>query len=222
MTTETDQPKLLDRLREEIRVRHYSIRTEHSYCQWVVRYCKFHNLRHPAEMGAPEINQYLTHLATAHNVSVSTQNQACCAIVFLYKHVLGKDPGDFSDVIRAKRPKKVPVVLSLDEAARLLSKMGGVQRVMAELMYATGARIIELVRLRVKDIDIERNQITIREGKDAKDRTVPLPAELIQDLKRQLARVKKRHEEDLAEGFGEVYLSHALEKKYPNANKEWC
>ncbi|MDP6630813.1 MAG: phage integrase N-terminal SAM-like domain-containing protein [Kiritimatiellia bacterium] len=105
MTTETEKPKLIDRLRNEIRVRHYSIRTEHSYCQWVVRYCKFHNLRHPEEMGAPEINKYLTHLATDRNVAVSTQNQACCAIVFLYKHVLGKDPGDFSDVIRAKRLK---------------------------------------------------------------------------------------------------------------------
>ncbi len=222
MTTETGQPKLLDRLREEIRVRHYSIRTEKSYCEWVTRYCRFHDLRHPEEMGAPEINQYLTHLATERNVSVSTQNQACCAIVFLHKHVLGKDPGDFSDVIRAKRPKKLPVVLSLDETARLLSHMTGIKRIMAELMYATGARIIELIRLRVKDIDFERNMITIREGKGEKDRTVPLPSELIDDLRQQLAEVKALHDTDLAEGFGEVYLPHALEKKYPNAAKQWC
>jgi integron integrase len=214
--------KLLDQLRAAIRLRHYSIRTERTYCDWVKRYCHYHNLRHPREMGAPEINQYLTHLATDRNVAVSTQNQACCAIVFLYKHVLGKDPGDFSDVIRAKRPKKLPVVLSLDETARLLSHMTGTKRVMAELMYATGARIIELIRLRVKDIDFERNLITIREGKNAKDRTVPLPSELAEDLRQQLAETKALHDKDLAEGFGEVYLPHALEKKYPNAAKEWC
>jgi integron integrase len=222
MVPEADAPKLLDQLCRAIRMRHYSIRTEHSYCEWVKRYCHFHNLRHPLEMGAPEINQFLSHLATDRNVAASTQNQACCAIVFLYKHVLQKDPGEFGDVVRAKRPKKLPVVLSLDETARLLSHMTSVQRIMAELMYATGARIIELVRLRVKDIDFERNQITIREGKGEKDRTVPLPSELIDDLKHQLQRVKKRHDQDLEEGFGEVFLPHALARKYPNAAKEWC
>ena len=213
---------MLDELRREIRVRHYSIRTEHAYADWVKRYVLFHDKRHPKDMGAVEINQFLSYLATDLNVAASTQNQACCAMVFLYKHVLGKDPGEFGDVVRAKRPRKLPVVLSLDETARLLSHMDGVQRIMAELMYATGARIIELIRLRVKDIDFYRNQITIREGKGEKDRTVPLPSELIEDLKHQLVRVKARHNEDLAEGYGEVYLPYALEKKYPKAAREWC
>ena len=214
--------ELLDNLRREIRVRHYSIRTEQTYCDWVRRYCQFHNLRHPVEMGAPQINQFLSHLATDRDVAASTQNQALNAIVFLYRHVLKKELDDFGEVVRAKRPKKLPVVLSLDETARLLSHMTGIQRIMAELMYATGARIIELIRLRVKDIDFERNQITIREGKGEKDRTVPLPSELVTDLQQQLARVHAQHEKDLEEGYGEVYLPYALARKYPNAAKEWC
>ncbi len=217
-----NKPKLLDQLRREIRTRHYSIRTEHTYCDWVRRYCHYHNLRHPAEMGAQEINQFLSHLANDHDVAASTQNQACCALVFLYKHVLKKELEEFGDVVRAKRPKRLPVVLSLDETARLLSHMNGIQRIMAELMYATGARIIELVRLRVKDIDFDRNQITIREGKGDKDRTVPLPSELVQDLKEQLRPVKALHDKDLEEGYGEVFLPHALAKKYPNAARDWC
>lgn len=214
--------QLLDDLRAAIRLRHYSIRTEHSYCAWVKRYCRFHDMRHPNEMGAEEINAFLTHLATDRDVAASTQNQALNAIVFLYKHVLNKELDDFGDIVRAKRPKKLPVVLSLDETARLLSNMTGVQRIMGELMYATGARIIELIRLRVKDIDFDRNQITIREGKGKKDRTVPLPTELVEDLKQQLKQVRALHDEDLAEGYGEVYLPHALAKKYPNAAKESC
>ena len=214
--------ELLDRLRREIRVRHYSIRTERTYSDWVYRFILFHDRRNPAEMGASEINQFLSHLATNCNVSASTQNQACCAIVFLYKHVLKKELQEFGDVVRAKRPKKLPVVLSLDETARLLSHMTGTPRIMAELMYATGARIIELVRLRVKDIDFSRNQITIREGKGAKDRTVPLPSELADDLRSHLKRVEERHKKDLEEGYGEVYLPHALAKKYPNAARELC
>jgi len=213
---------LLDQLRDEIRVRHYSIRTEHTYADWVYRYVMFHGKRHPNEMGAVEINQFLSHLASDLNVAASTQGQALSAIVFLYKNVLKRDPGDFSDIVRAKRPKKLPVVLSLDETARLLANMKGVQRIMAELMYATGMRIIELVRLRVKDIDFERSQITIREGKGKKDRTAPLPPELVTDLRKQLKRVKELHEKDLAEGYGTVYLPHALARKYPNAAKEWC
>jgi len=214
--------KLLDDMRREIRVRHYSIRTEQTYCDWVKRYCHYHNLRHPMDMGAPEISAFISHLATHGNVAASTQNQALCALVFLYKHVLKKELKDFDNLVRAKRPRKLPVVLSLDETARLLSNMTGVQRIMAELMYATGARIIELVRLRVKDIDFERNQITIREGKGEKDRAVPLPSELIDDLKLQLEATKRLHEEDLQEGYGTVHLPYALAKKYPNAAKEWC
>ncbi len=214
--------QLLDQLKREIRLRHYSIRTERTYSAWVVRYCQYHNMRHPMEMGAPEINKFLSHLATDANVAASTQNQALNAIIFLYKHVLKKKIDDLGDIIRAKHPKQLPVVLSLDETARLLSHMSGVQRIMAELMYATGARIIELVRLRVKDIDFERNQITIREGKGEKDRTVPLPLELVEDLKEQLKKVRALHNKDLEEGYGTVHLPHALSKKYPNAAKEWC
>ena len=214
--------KLLDQLRRAIRVRHYSIRTEHAYVDWTKRYVHYHALKHPKDMGAAEIEQFLSHLASDCNVAASTQNQALSALVFLYKHVLLRDPGIFKDVVRAKRPKKLPVVLSLDETARLLSHMDGLRRIMAELMYATGMRIIELVRLRIKDIDFDRNQIVIREGKGKKDRTAPLPPELVKDLKRQADRAKELHERDLAEGYGEVYLPNALAKKYPNAAREFC
>jgi len=213
---------LLDQLRAQIRVRHYSIRTEHTYMDWAYRYILFHGKRHPAEMGAPEINAFLTHLAVEGDVAASTQNQALSALVFLYKRVLEVDVGDLGKVIRAKRPKKLPVVLSLDEAARLLAHLSGVHRIMGELMYATGMRIIELVRLRVKDIDFERHQITIRDGKGEKDRTAPLPPELVSDLRRQIARVEILHQKDLAAGYGTVHLPHALARKYPNAEREWC
>jgi len=213
--------KLLEQLRAEIRVRHYSIRTENAYCTWVTRYCHFHNLRHPREMGAPEISAFLSHLAVDHDVAASTQNQALNALVFLYKHILGRNVDTLKEVTRAKRPKKLPVVLSLDETARLLAEMNGVQRIMADLMYATGIRLIEIVRLRVKDIDFERHQICIREGKGAKDRIAPLPPELVADLRKQLARVKTLHKKDLAAGYGTVHLPYALAKKYPNEAKAW-
>lgn len=219
----TGKSKLLDEVREAIRVRHYSIRTEHTYVDWIYRYILFNNKRHPAEMGEAEISRFLSYLATDCNVAASTQNQALCALMFLYKHVLKVEIKDFGKtLVRAKRPKQLPVVLSLDETARLLANLSGVQRLMAELMYATGARIIELIRLRVKDIDFERHQITIREGKGEKDRTVPLPSELVEDLKTQLEKVKQLHQQDLKEGYGTVHLPYALAKKYPNAAKEWC
>jgi len=221
-TSNEDKPRLLERLRREIRVRHYSIRTERSYIDWTIRYCHFHKLRHPEDMGAPEINGFLSHLAADLNVAASTQNQALNSLVFLYRHVLKKDLDDFGEVVRAKRPKKLPVVLSLDETARLLGNLDGVKRIMAELMYATGMRIIELVRLRVKDIDFERNQIVVREGKGKKDRTAPLPPELVADLKKQVARVQQLHRQDLREGFGEVFLPYALSRKYPGAAREFC
>jgi integron integrase len=219
----TGKSKLLDDVREAIRVRHYSIRTEHAYVDWIYRYILFNNKRHPAEMGEAEISRFLSYLATRCNVAASTQNQALCALMFLYKNVLKVEINDFGKtLVRAKRPKQLPVVLSLDETARLLANLSGVQRIMAELMYATGARIIELIRLRVKDIDFERNQITIREGKGEKDRTVPLPSELVEDLKAQLEKGKKLHEKDLEAGYGTVHLPYALARKYPNAAKEWC
>lgn len=213
--------KLLDQLRREIRLRHYSIRTEHTYIDWTRRYVNFHGLRHPAEMGAPEINAFLSHLAVDQNVAASTQNQALNALVFLYKRVLNADVGDLGKVVRAKKPKRLPVVLSVEETASLLGHLEGTRRLMAELLYGTGMRIIEVLRLRVKDVDFGRNMITIRDGKGQKDRTVMLPVEIKGELAAHLERVREVHERDLAEGCGTVHLPFALERKYPNANREW-
>jgi len=214
-------PKLLDQLRRAIRVRNYSIRTEHSYADWVYRYIAFHNKRHPAEMGAAEITAFLSYLATDLNVAASTQNQACCAIVFLYKHVLGKDLPEFGEIVRAKKPKRLPVVLSAEETASVLAGLSGLHRLMGELLYGTGMRIIELIRLRVKDIDFNRRMIIVRDGKGQKDRVAVLPSELVPELKRHLETTRALHDKDLAEGVGTVHLPFALSRKYPNANKEW-
>jgi len=158
-------PKLLDQLRQAIRVRHYSIRTEHAYRDWVVQYIRFHGTRNPAEMGAPEINQFLTHLATDRNVAASTQNQALCAIIFLYTRVLGRDVGELGDVIRAKKPARIPVVLTVEETERIISHLNGTHKLMTLLMYGAGMRIMEVIRLRIKDIDFGNNAIIVRDGK---------------------------------------------------------
>jgi integrase len=171
-------PKLLDAVRNEIRLRHYSIRTEHAYVDWIKRYIEFHGMRHPREMGASEVTRFLTHLATHDNVAANTQNQALCALVFLYRHVLKKDIGEFSDVVRAKRPQREPTVMSLDEVERVIGCMSGTHKLMALLMYGTGMRIIEVIRLRIKDIDFDMHCITVRDGKGQKDRQVPLPVKL--------------------------------------------
>ena len=212
---------LLDQLRRAIRVRNYSIRTEHSYVDWVYRFIRFHGLRHPMEMGAPEINAFLSYLASDLDVAASTQNQACCGIVFLYKHVLKKELKEFGDVVRAKKPKRLPVVLSAEETASVLSELRGLHRLMADLLYGTGMRIIELLRLRVKDVDFDRRMITVRSGKGQKDRIAILPAELVPELKAHMEVGRSVHEQDLANGTGTVYLPFALSRKYPNANKEW-
>jgi integron integrase len=230
MTTETcsksntpcsHRPKLLDQLRREIRVRHYSIRTEHTYADWVKRFIFFHNKRHPKDMGAAEINEYLSYLATDRKVSASTQNQALSGILFLYKHVLNIDIGDLGEVVRAKKPTKLPVVLSVDETERIIENMDGLSKLITLLMYGSGMRILEVVRVRVKDVDFEGNYILVRDGKGAKDRTVPLPAAAVGPLEDHLALVRQQHEQDLRDGFGTVYLPYALERKYPNANREW-
>jgi integron integrase len=184
-----------------------------------VRYVRYHGLRHPGDMGAPEINQFLSHLATHANVAASTQNQALCALVFLYKHVLGRDPGDFGKIVRAKRPERMPVVMSVDETQRMLAQMTGRARLMALLLYGTGMRIIEVIRLRVKDVDFENGVILVRDGKGAKDRYVPLPRIAVEGLRAQIAAVKTQHEQDLRDGFGTVHLPYALERKYPNTHK---
>ncbi len=219
--SQRNRPKLLDRIRAEARTRHYSIRTERTYAAWAYRYIVFHGKRHPDELDAADINRYLSHLATDLNVAASTQNQALNAIVFMYKRVLNIDIGNIGDVIRAKKPSRLPVVLSAEEMADLLAQLTGTRKLMGELLYGTGMRIIELVRLRVKDIDFNRRMIFVRDGKGQKDRTVPLPAELAPELKVHLEKARRLHNQDLAAGYGTVHLPFALARKYPNAPKEW-
>ena len=213
-------PKLLDQVREALRLKHYSIRTEESYVNWIRRYILFHNRRHPAEMGAPEVQAFLTHLAVEQNVAASTQNQALSAILFLYREVLHQDLGPIN-ALRAQKPKRLPTVLTKEEVRRVIAQMSGIHRLMAQLLYGAGLRLMECVRLRVKDIDFEYKTITVRDGKGEEDRVTMLPDSLITPLQEHLQRVKRLHEEDLARGYGAVYLPYALERKYPNANRDW-
>ena len=215
------KPKLLDQVRAKIRLKHYSIRTEQAYVDWIRRYILFHGKRHPQEMGKPEVEQFLSHLAVERNVAASTQNQALSAILFLYKEVLEKNIGWLDDVERAKRPARLPVVLTAAEVRAVLAHLEGRHRLMANLLYGAGLRLMECVRLRVKDLDFEYRQITVRDGKGQKDRLTMLPDALAGPLQTHLADVKILHEQDLQEGFGNVYLPFALERKYPNAGREW-
>ena len=213
--------KLLDQVREVIRLKHYSIRTEQTYVDWIKRYIFFHGKRHPREMGAAEIEGFLTDLAVRRGVAASTQNQALNALVFLYREVLHQEAGEFS-AVRAKRPSRLPTVLTKGEVHRLIAAMkAGTYRLMARLLYGTGMRLMECVRLRVKDLILEQNQIVVREGKGAKDRVTILPASLKAELEEHLVRVKLLHERDLAAGAGAVYLPYALAAKYPGASREW-
>ena len=215
------KPKLLDQVRSAIRARHYSIRTEEAYVQWIKRFILFHNKRHPKDMGAPEINAFLSHLAVDNNVAASTQNQALCAILFLYKQVLDQDPGRLEGVVRAKKPVRLPVVFTVEEVQAILVLLQGTVWLMASLLYGSGLRLMECARLRVKDIDFQYRQLLVRDGKGQKDRVTMLPSRVIEPLKQHLARVKTIHEEDLGAGLGAVYLPFASEKKYPNAAIEW-
>jgi integron integrase len=217
----SSKPRLLDQLRDAIRLRHYSLRTEETYIQWVRRFILFHNKRHPLEMGAVETTAFLNHLAVTGNVSASTQNQALSAIVFLYREVLKRDPGEFEGLVRAKRPDRMPVVLTREEVQRVLDRLEGTVGVMGRLLYGTGMRLMECVRLRVKDVDFGLGQVMVRDGKGMKDRVTPLPATLVAELRNHLVRAKALHEQDLREGFGEVYLPFALTEKYPNAGRDW-
>lgn len=216
----SSSPKLLEQVRHRIRTKHYSIRTEQAYVAWIKRFILFHNKRHPAEMAEQEINAFLTQLAVKENVAASTQNQALCAILFLYRYVLEKEIGEL-DLVWAKKPKRLPEVFTPSEAQAVLSYMEGVYWLMAMLMYGAGLRVIECLRLRVKDIDFTEQKITVREGKGAKDRVTMLPKIVIPALQKQLETVKKHHSDDLTKGFGTVYLPYALAKKYPNANRDW-
>ncbi len=214
--------KLLDQYRDALRLKQYSQRTEKTYVFWVLSYILFHNKRHPKEMGAPEIRQYITHLVTEKKVSASTQNQALSAILFLYRHVL-HIPLDESNLaeFRPQRTKTVPVVLSKEEAKAVISNLTGVYKIVAQIMYGGGLRVMETLRLRVKDIDFANHQIIVRDGKGENDRYTILPDSVVQPLQLHLQRVRTIHEKDLEKGFGAVYLPFALARKYPNASKEW-
>ena len=198
----------------------YSIRTEEAYLNWIRRYILFHHKRHPREMGAPEVQTFLTHLAVDENVAASTQNQAFSALLFLYREVLHQELG-LVDAMRAKKPKRLPTVLTKQEVQRLFQQMSGTHLLMARLLYGSGLRLMECVRLRVKDLDFEYRTITVRDGKGNKDRVTILPQSLVVPLQDHLRLVKRTHEEDLAKGYGTVYLPYALERKYTNANREW-
>ena len=213
--------KLLDQVRDVIRKKHYSIRTEQAYVDWIKRYILFHQKRHPKDMGENEIARFISFLATEKNVAASTQNQALNAIVFLYKHVLHIELGEFGHTERARKPERLPTVMTKTEVGQVLASMSGVYQLMTKLLYGCGLRLMECVRLRVKDIDFEQNQVIIREGKGMKDRSTMLPVQLKPALLEHLARVKIIHEHDVKEGLGEVYLPFALDRKYPNAAREW-
>lgn len=215
------QPRLLDRLRTRIRVLHYSIRTEQAYVDWARRFILFHGKRHPQELGAAEIEAFLSNLAIERNVSASTQNQAKAALLFLYREVLGVQLPWLDEIVSAKGARRLPVVLTQRQVGALLAELNGTMWLIASLLYGTGMRLLEGLRLRVKDMEFERREIVVREGKGNKDRVTVLPENLIGPLREQLAKSRRLHNEDLADGLGEVYLPHALATKYRNAARAW-
>jgi len=217
----TPGPRLLDRVRERLRVKHYSIRTEEQYVGWIRRYVLFHGKRHPREMGHQEVEAFLTHLAVVGNVSASTQNQAKAALLFLYAEVLGAELGWLEGVTTAKSARRLPVVLTEEEVRALLAQLTGVHWLLASLLYGAGLRLMEAVRLRVKDVDFARREIVVRDGKGGKDRVTVLPAKLVEPLRQQLAKARELHNTDCVAGYGEVYLPFALARKYPRAAREW-
>jgi integron integrase len=218
---ESGGPKLLDRVRDAIRTRHYSRRTEVAYVTWIRRYIGFHHLAHPASLGATGISAFLTWLATKQHVSASTQNQALAALLFLYERVLGISVGEVEHVIRAKQPLRLPVVLSREEVAMVLSHLEGTMWIIGMLLYGAGVRLEECLARRVKDIDFDRSQVVIKRGKGQKDRTTMLPGAVVGPLREHLAQVRRLHDTDLGAGVGRVALPDALERKYPNAATEW-
>lgn len=215
------QPPLLEQVRAAIRLRHYSIRTEEAYLRTIRRFILYHKKRHPREMGVDEIRQYLSHLATDENVAAATQNVALAAILFLYREVLSVELPLLEGVERAKRPQRIPVVMTTDEVMRVLAHLAGTHHLMASLLYGAGLRLMECVRLRVKDVDFDYRQIIVRDGKGEKDRRTILPRPLAEPLQRHLARIRLQHEEDVRLGCGGVYLPYALERKYPSAATDW-
>jgi len=216
------QPKLLEQVVAKLRVKHYSMRTEKAYVDWIKRYILHHGKRHPKDMGVAEVEAFLTHLAVERNVSASTQNQAKSAILYLYKEVLGIDLPWLDNVTQAKAPKRLPVVLTQAEVQAVLSRLDGTMWLIASLLYGSGLRIMEALRLRVKDVDFARREILVREGKGFKDRVTMLPVSLIEPLKSHLLKVQALHMEDLSNGYGAVFMPMALDRKYPNAAKDWA
>ncbi len=215
------KPKLLDQLRTAIRVRHYSIRTEEVYVQWVKRYIFFHGKRHPKDLSEKHVTRFLSHLAVERKVAASTQNQALCALVFLYRHVLEKELGHFEGMVFAKRPRKLPEVFTREEVEKIMTNLSGVSWLAAALMYGAGLRLGECVRLRVADLDFGNRRLMVRDGKGGKDRITMLPQQLIKPLKDHLADVHRTYRQDLASGRCNVYLPGALARKYPQAHKSW-
>lgn len=217
-----NQPKLLDQVRNLIRARHYSIRTEDTYIGWIKRFIFFHGKRHPKDMGEKEIEEFLTDLAVSKNVAASTQNQAFNALLFLYREVLGMNFGTLENVSRAKKPRKLPVVFTREEIRAILDQLESDKWLMGQLLYGSGLRVMECVRLRVKDVDFSYKQITVRDGKGGKDRVTMLPEIVIPAMEKHLRKVRAIHQRDLKAGFGTVYLPHALARKYPNADRSWA
>jgi integron integrase len=212
--------RLLDRVRSELRVRHYSIRTEEAYTSWISRYITFHH-RHPRDLDGDDLNRYLTHLAEEGRVAVSTQRQALSAILFLYRNVLKTDLDWLEDVVRARQPRRLPTVLSREEVAAIMSRLEGTAQLVVLLLYGTGMRILECLRLRIQDVDFDLGHITIRNPKGGRDRVTMLPDSVRDRLQDHLLEVRAAHEMDLAAGFGNVYLPHALARKYPHADRDW-
>jgi integron integrase len=214
-------PRLLDQVRELIRIRHYSIRTEQAYVQWIRRFILFHGKRHPREMGAPELTAFLSDLAVRRNVAASTQNQALHAILFLYRDVLKIDLPWLNEVQRAKKPLRLPIVFTQEEVKALLAQLQGTTWLMATLTYGSGLRLLECLKLRVQDVDLHYKQLLVRDAKGQKDRVTLLPSSLIDPMRTHLARIRQLHENDLREGFGRVCLPQTPAAKYPMADREW-
>jgi integron integrase len=221
MTEIPPKRKFLDQLRDVLRAKHYSYNTEQTYVGWVRRYILFHNKKHPQEMGVQEVEAFLTHLAVVENVAASTQNQALSALLFTYKYLLKQPLSESIDAVRAKRSKHLPVVLTVLETRSLLEQMRGVPQLVAQLLYGSGLRLLEALRLRVKDLDFEQHQIIVRDAKGQQDRVTVLPIGVVDSLKAHLINVKYQHEKDRREGYGQVDLPYALERKYRKADRDW-
>jgi len=214
-------PRLLDQVRAAARLHHLSLRTEQAYVGWVRRYVRFHGTRHPADLGAEEVRSFLSHLATERNVAASTQNQALAALLFLYRAVLQQPLPKIEGLQSARRPARLPTVLRREEVRAVLRELDGTMAIIGALLYGAGLRLMDALRLRIKDIDLELRALTIREGKGAKDRITVLPDSVIPALRQHLEQVRRLHQRDLATGHGEVHLPHALARKYPNAARSW-